>query len=158
MKSSRPFTMDQAESISHQTMNTATSYSARHSSRRFKFVFTKDLAELTRLSFSTDICHIGEFSSRDLTDLTRFSFSTTNCHIVEYSSRRLVRHSSRRLFMLVFTRHLAELTRFSFSTTICYIVEFSSRNLVLHNFPRTPSTEYTPLTPRQMTTTQLPLP
>ena len=127
--------MDQAESISHQTMNTATSYSARHSSRRFKFVFTKDLAELTRLSFST-----------------------TNCHIVEYSSRKLVRHSSRRLFMLVFTRHLAELTRFSFSTTICYIAEFSSRNLVLHNFPRTPSTEYTPLTPRQMTTTQLPLP
>ena len=119
MKSSRPFTMDQAGMISYHAVYIATSYSARHSSRRlFKFVFTKDLAELSRLSFSTFICHIVEHSNRrlfkyiftrHLKDKTRFSFSMAICHILEFSSRMLVRHSNKKLFKCVFNRHLAEL-------------------------------------------------
>jgi hypothetical protein len=113
MKSSRPYTTDQAGMISHQAVYIATSYSASHSSRRlFKFVLTKDLAELSRLSFSTAICHI-----------------------VEFSSRKLVRHSNRRLFKYVFTRHLTDKTRFSFSMAIFHIVEFSSKMLVRHRAP-----------------------
>ena len=137
MKSSRPFTMDQAGMISYHALYIATSYSASHSSRRlFKFVFTKDLTEMSWLRFSTAICQIVEFSSSirrlfkyvftmDLTDMTRFSFSTAIFHIVE--------HSNRRLFKYVFIRHLADKTRFSFSIAICHIVEFSSRMLVRHS-------------------------
>ena len=58
MKSSRPFTMDQAVTM-------AISYSARHSSGKLiKFVFAKNLSEM--FSFSTTNCYIVESSNREL--------------------------------------------------------------------------------------------